>query len=235
MHNTVSCTGWLHCQFAATDAPAIGQVISDALYDTFKKEDLPAKLKVSVSGCTNQCGEGATADIGIVGIHREIPRVIDEEVARCAIPLIISSCPTGAIRPNPKAKSVTVSEERCIHCVNCLGACPGMPIGSPETDGVAIFVGGKAGNTMSGPGFAKLAIPYLPNDAPRWDKTVEAVENIITVWKNGARRDERIKDWIERIGWEKFFEKTGIEVTSKHIDGYLLWPMASRNGVRMRW
>ncbi|RME49921.1 MAG: dissimilatory-type sulfite reductase subunit beta [Caldilineae bacterium] len=234
VHNVVSCTGWLHCQFASTDAPGVAKVLSDALYETFQTESLPAKLKISVSGCTNNCGEASTADIGIIGIHREIPRVIDEEVSKCEIPLIISVCPTGAIRPKPP-KSVTITAERCIHCVNCLGQCPGMPIGTPETDGVAVYVGGKAGNAMSGPSFAKLVIPYLPNNAPRWPETVEAVTNIVKLWADNARPHERIRDWIERIGWERFFEKAGLEMTTKHIDGYLLWPMAARVGVRFHW
>ncbi|MFQ5409712.1 MAG: dissimilatory-type sulfite reductase subunit beta [Anaerolineales bacterium] len=233
-HNVVSCTGWLHCQFASTDAPGIGKVVADALHKTFQQEALPAKLKVSVSGCTNNCGEASTADIGIIGIHREIPRVIDEQIAKCEVPLIISVCPTGAIRPKPP-KSVVVSAERCIHCVNCLGQCPGMPIGSPETDGVAIYVGGKAANTLYGPAMAKLAIPYLPNNVPHWPEVVEAVTHIVRVWADSARPDERIRDWIERIGWERFFEKAGLEMTTKHIDGYLLWPMAARVGVRFHW
>lgn len=234
LHNVVACTGWLHCQFASTDAPGIAKAVADALFENFKNEELPAKLKVSVSGCTNQCGEAATADIGIVGIHREIPRVMDDLVAKCEVPLIISVCPTGAIRPKPP-KSVVVDEKRCIHCVNCVGQCAGMPIGSPDGDGVAIYVGGKAGTGMSGPAFSKLVIPYLPNKTPRWPEVVAAVQRIIGLWVAGARPHERIGDWIARIGWERFFEKAGIEMTTKHIDGYVLWPATARADLRFHW
>jgi len=233
-HNVVCCTGWIHCQFAATDAPAIAKAISDALWEEFKAEGYPAKLKVSVAACVNQCGEGSTADIGVIGIHRDLPRVNDEEVAKCEIPLILSICPTGAIKPKPP-KSVQVDPKRCIHCVACVGQCVGMPIGSPETDGVAIYVGGKAGNQGGGPAFGKLVIPYLPNRPPRWPEVVQAVRRIVDLWVREARRDERIGDWISRIGWERFFQKTGLPFSEKHLDGYVLWPMSARTGVRFHW
>jgi sulfite reductase beta subunit len=31
---------------------------------------------------------------------------------------------------------------------------------------------------------------------------------------------ERLGDWIERIGWEKFFELTGLEFTQHLIDDF---------------
>jgi len=98
-----------------------------------------------------------------------------------------------------------------------------------------VYVGGKAGTGMSGPAFSKLAIPYLPNNTPQWPEVVDAVLHIVDIWKANARPHERIGDWIERIGWERFFEKTGLPMTNKHIDGYLLWPMSARAGVRFRW
>jgi len=232
--NTVSCTGWIHCQFAATDAPAVAKAISDELYEDFLRERYPAKLKISISGCVNQCGEGSTADIGIIGVHRDLPRVIDEEVARCEIPLIVSVCPTGAIKPKPP-KSVQVDPERCIHCVACAAPCQGMQIGDPETDGLAVVVGGKAGNSGSGPAFAKFVIPYLPNTPPRWPEVTRAVRQIVEAWVQGARRDERVGDWIARIGWDKFFQKAGLPVSDKLLDGYVLWPMSARTGVRFHW
>ena len=59
----------------------------------------------SMACCLNMCGAVHCSDIAWVGIHRKIPRVIDEEVQNgCEIPNIIASCPKAAIRPNPKAK-----------------------------------------------------------------------------------------------------------------------------------
>ncbi|MDE3088716.1 MAG: dissimilatory-type sulfite reductase subunit beta [Chloroflexota bacterium] len=232
--NVFACTGWLHCQFAATDAPGLAQVISDNLFEYFVEDKLPAQLKVSVSGCVNNCGNAMTADIGLVGIHRDIPRVDDAGVAKCEIPLIISICPVGAIKPKAP-KSIEIDQERCIHCPACSAQCSAVHIGNAETDGVAIFVGGKAANTGNGPSLAKLAVPYLPNNTPRWHEVTAAVRKIVETWAAGAKQDERIGEWIERIGWEKLFQRTGFPMTFKHVDGFVMGSRAARANVRFRW
>ena len=105
----------------------------------------------------------------------------------------------------------------------------------PETAGLAIVVGGKAGNTGDGPAWAKVAVHYLPNNPPGWEETVEVIRRIVDVWKNDAQKDERIREWINRIGWEKFFEKTNIKVNLKHVDGLLGGTRNVRSNVRFRW
>ena len=51
---------------------------------------------------------------------------------------------------------------------------------------------------------------------------VEAVRNLVEVYAKDARKFERVGEWIERIGWPKFFELTGIEFTKYHLDDYRL-------------
>jgi|TARA_B100000315_G_C14583451_1_gene591709 sulfite reductase beta subunit len=234
-HQTTCCTGWLHCQLAATDSPSVAKAISDNFYDEFisEKEPFPAKLKISVAGCLNQCGEGSTADIGAVGVYREAPRVKDEAVKACEISTTIRVCPVGAIRPKGK-ETILINPDRCIYCGYCMMTCEAITM-VPETAGLAIVVGGKAGNTGDGPAWAKVAVHYLPNNPPGWEETVEVIRRIVDVWKNDAQKDERIREWINRIGWEKFFEKTSIEVNLKHIDGLLGGTRNVRSNVRFRW
>jgi ferredoxin len=68
---------------------------------------------------------------------------------------------------------------RCMYCGNCYTMCPAMPLADGEGDGISIWVGGKVSNARSAPMFSKLAIPYLPNNPPRWPETVEAVKKIV--------------------------------------------------------
>jgi sulfite reductase beta subunit len=49
---------------------------------------------------------------------------------------------------------------------------------------------------------------------------VEAVKKIVEAYKQGAEKFERMGEWIERIGWPKFFEITDIEFTKYHIDDF---------------
>jgi sulfite reductase beta subunit len=49
---------------------------------------------------------------------------------------------------------------------------------------------------------------------------VDAVKNIVEVWAADAKKYERMGEWIERIGWPRFFQKTGIPFTKQHIDDF---------------
>ena len=103
---------------------------------------------------------------------------------------------------------------------NCFSVCPAMSIADPLNDGLSIWVGGKVSNARVEPMFTKLAIPYLPNNPPRWPEVVQAVRTIVEVWAKGAHKYERMGEFIERIGWPRFFKLTGFEFTKQHIDDY---------------
>ena len=81
-----------------------------------------------------------------------------------------------------------------------------MKINNPKTDGISIWVGGKVSNARHEPMFSKLAIPFLPNNPPRWPEVVDAVKNLVDVYAKNARKHERMGEWIERIGWPRFFK-----------------------------
>jgi len=220
--NIVHTQGWVHCHTPATDASGIVKAVMDDLYEHFEDMKLPAKLKIAMACCLNMCGAAHCSDIALVGIHRTVPRVDDEKVQKLSeIPSLVASCPTGAIRPNPKTKSVVVNEEKCMYCGNCYTMSPGMEIMDPQNDGVAILVGGKTANARTAPSFSRMVIPYLPNNPPRWPEVTEAVRKIVEVWASNARKGERLGEWIERIGWERFFSLSGIPFSDKLIDDYI--------------
>jgi len=234
MQSIVQCTGWMHCQTPATDAPGIAKALYEEFYDYFFRTDLPAKLKMGVVSCLNMCGSTHACDIGIIGVHRTVPRVIDEEVAKCEIPVLIRACPTYAIKPKPP-KSIEIDPERCMYCGICYIVCPGAPLTDPERDGVSIWVGGKTSNTRGGPMLSRLAVPYIPNNPPKWPEVVEKVKLIVDAWIEGARKDERVGEWIERISWERFFEITGLPFTEAHIDDFTFSIPTWRSTTQFRW
>jgi sulfite reductase beta subunit len=221
--NIVHTQGWVHCHSSATDASGIVKAVMDRLAPYFEKSELPAKCRVALACCLNMCGAVHCSDIAILGIHRRPPKPKHDIMGKiCEIPTVIASCPTGAIRPatvNGKP-SVEIVEEQCMYCANCYTVCPALPMNDPLNDGVSIWVGGKVSNARSAPTFSKLAIPFISNNPPRWPEVVDAVENIVKVWAKNARKFERIGEWIDRIGWKRFFEQTGIEFTKHHIDDF---------------
>jgi len=228
--NVVHTQGWIHCHTPATDASGVVKAVMDELFDYFTTMSLPAKCKMALACCLNMCGAVHASDIAILGVHRKPPMIDDETIsAVCEIPLAISACPLGAVKPRKatnlkgeEIKSVSVNAERCMFCGNCYTMCPSMPLADPDGDGCAILVGGKVSNSRSMPTFSKLVIPFLPNNPPRWPEVVQAVKGILEAWAKDANKYERIGEWAERIGWEKFFEKCDIPFTIKSVDDYRL-------------
>ncbi|MHC4851751.1 MAG: dissimilatory-type sulfite reductase subunit beta [Planctomycetota bacterium] len=221
--NIVHTQGWVHCHSAASDASGVVKSVMDELFEHFVEMKLPAKLRIAYACCLNMCGAVHCSDISILGIHRRAPTIEHESVkTQCEVPSAVASCPTGAIRPKmvDGAESVEIVEEQCMFCGNCYTVCPALKLNDPRMDGVSIWVGGKVSNARSEPTFSKLAIPSLPNNPPRWPEVVDAVKNIVDVYAANARKFERVSEWIDRIGWPKFFKLTDIKFTKYHIDDF---------------
>jgi sulfite reductase beta subunit len=221
--NIVHTQGWVHCHSAATDASGLVKCVMDDLYEYFTEMKLPGKLRIALACCLNMCGAVHCSDIAILGVHRRPPKIQHDNLNKlCEIPSVVASCPTAAIRPITVdgKPSVEVLEERCMFCANCFSVCPAMSMADPLNDGVSIWVGGKVSNARHEPMFSKLAVPYLPNNPPRWPEVVQTVRTIVEVWAKGARKYERMGEFIERIGWPRFFKLTGFEFTKQHIDDF---------------
>jgi len=221
--NIVHTQGWVHCHSSATDASGVVKSIMDEVYPHFTNMDLPAKLRIAFACCLNMCGAVHCSDISVLGIHRTAPTINHDDLPKmCEVPTLVSSCPTGAIRPatvDGKA-SVEVEKEQCMYCGNCYTVCPAMQINNAETDGISIWVGGKVSNARSKPMFSKLVVPFIPNEPPRWPSVVKVVKKIIDIYAKGARKHERMGEWIERIGWPKFFELAEIPFSPYVIDDF---------------
>ena len=228
--NIVHTQGWVHCHTPATDASGVVKAVMDDLFEHFTSMKLPAQVRVALACCLNMCGAVHASDIAILGVHRKPPMIDHDAISGlCELPLAISACPLGAVKPmkatnsaGEEVKSVQVNADRCMFCGNCYTMCPAMPLADPDGDGIAILVGGKVSNSRSMPKFSKLVIPFLPNTPPRWPETVAAVRKIVDVYAADARKYERVGEWAERIGWEKFFEKCDIPFTIKSVDDYRL-------------
>ena len=221
--NMVHTQGWVHCHSAATDASGIVKAVMDEMLPYFQTTDLPGKCRIALACCLNMCGAVHCSDIAILGVHRRPPKIEHENVKKmCEIPSTLSSCPTGAIRTASVEghSSMEIIEDSCMFCANCFTVCPAMPIADPLNDGVSIWVGGKVSQARCEPRFSRMAVHFLPNTPPRWPEVVDAVKTIVEAWKDGAHKYERVGEWIQRIGWPKFFEITGFEFTKYHIDDF---------------
>ncbi|MCE5312638.1 MAG: dissimilatory-type sulfite reductase subunit beta [Nitrospiraceae bacterium] len=234
--NIVHTQGWIHCHSAATDASGLVKALMDDFADYFTTKTLPNKVRLAVACCTNMCGAVHCSDIAIVAIHRKVPKIDHDKVKNmCEVPSTIAACPTGAISPDPGKKSVKINDDKCMYCGNCFTVCPPLEIHDPEFDGVAIVAGGKVGSLRSDPKFSKLVVPFIKNNPPRWPEVIEAVDKILNAYAKDAIKHERVGEWIERIGWEKFFKVTGLPFTFQHIDDFVIARETFRTSPAFKW
>jgi sulfite reductase beta subunit len=226
--NIVHTQGWIHCHTPATDASGTVKATMDVLFDEFTSMKLPAKLRVSMACCLNMCGAVHCSDIAILGYHRKPPMIDTEYIDKmCEIPLAIAACPTAAIKPakaelpdGTKVNSVSVKEERCMFCGNCYTMCPSMPLADTEGDGIVLMAGGKISNRISYPKFSKVVVAFIPNEMPRWPTMCDTIKKMVDAYSANANKYERLGEWAERIGWEKWFEVCGLEFTHHLIDDF---------------
>jgi sulfite reductase beta subunit len=226
--NIVHTQGWIHCHTPATDASGPVKATMDVLFDDFVDMRLPAQLRVSLACCLNMCGAVHCSDIAILGYHRKVPMLDHEYLDKmCEIPLAIAACPTAAIKPakveledGTKVNSVALNVPRCMFCGNCYTMCPSMPIVDTEGDCIVLMVGGKVSNRVSAPKFSKVVVAYLPNNRPLWPETTACIKKIVDVYAKEAQKYERLGEWAERIGWERFFEKCELDFTHHLIDDF---------------
>ncbi len=225
--NVVHTQGWIHCHTPATDASGTVKATLDVLYDQFTDMKLPAKLRVSMACCLNMCGAVHCSDIAILGYHRKPPMIDHEYIDKmCEIPLAIAACPTAAIKPTKieiggkELKTVSVKEEKCMFCGNCYTMCPSMPLADTEGDGIVLMAGGKISNRRDAPKFSKVVVAFIPNEQPRWPTMTATIKRIVDAYSKDANKYERLGQWAERIGWERFFEKCELEFTHHLIDDF---------------
>jgi sulfite reductase beta subunit len=203
--------GWLHCDIPGTDASGVVKALMDELHYEFRHEEMPNRVHMSTSCCEINCG--GQADIAIIVQYNKPPKINHDLVARC---------PVAAIRPamvNGKP-SLEIDESKCMCCGACYPPCPPMQINDAEHTKLAIWVGGKNSNARMKPTFMKMVASGLPNNPPRWVEVAAVVKKILHVYKADARPWERLSDWVERIGWPRFFEKCDLPFSKYLIDDW---------------
>jgi sulfite reductase beta subunit len=213
--------GWLHCDIPGTDASGVVKSMMDVLHQEFIHEDMPNRVRITTSCCQINCG--GQGDIAINVQHTKPPKINHDIVANlCERPTVVARCPVAAIRPamvNGKP-TLEVDERKCMCCGACYPPCPPMQINDPENSKIAIWVGGKNSNARTKPTLHKLVAAGIPNNPPRWPEAAAIVTNILRVYKKDAHAWERVGEWVERIGWPRFFELTGLPFTKYHIDNW---------------
>jgi sulfite reductase beta subunit len=214
--------GWLHCDIPGTDASGAVKALMDELHEEFIREEMPNRVHLSTSSCC-EINCGGQADIAIIVQHTKPPKINHDLVANvCERPAVVARCPVAAIRPalvNGKP-SLEVDEKKCICCGACYPPCPPMQINDPEHSKLAIWVGGKNSNARGKPTFMKMVASRPAQQPAALARGVGHRQEDPAHLQGGRAVLGAVSDWVERIGWPRFFEKCDLPFTKYLIDDW---------------
>ena len=180
----VSCKGTV-CLHGNIDTQRICRQLEEKYFGT----DTPAKCKIGIVGCANNCAKASLNDIGIMG--RTVPVYLEDKCVGCG--MCAKACRQKAIEIVDK--KVVFHGEECVNCGGCVRACK-LGAFLAKEKGAEIFVGGRYGRGMRIGN--SLGVIF------KEDEIVPVVDKIMKYYRENGNAGERLSKVIERIGFEKF-------------------------------
>lgn len=178
----LACKGTV-CSYGLIDT----QGLCNRLHEKYFSKDLPAKFKIGIVGCPNNCVKAPINNLGFMG--QKVPAVLDDKCKGCK--LCMSECKANAIEK--VAKIVKIDYDKCINCGRCIDACPFKAMVT-EKEGVAVFIGGKFGR--------KYRIGDRLENIVSLEEAEEISEKVIEYYSENGNKGERFADTVDRVGFQ---------------------------------
>ena len=178
-----SCKGTV-CTYGLIDT----QDLCNKLHDKYFGKELPAKFKIGVVGCPNNCVTAPINDLGFMG--QRVPMVQEDKCKGCT--LCMRSCTADAIIK--KEKIVEINYKKCLNCGRCISVCPFKAMDT-EKEGVAIYLGGKFGR--------KHRIGNRLDNIFTVEEAEKITDKVLNYYAENGKQLERFADYVERVGVEE--------------------------------
>ncbi len=187
-----ACQGSEICPSGCIDTYPLARQISDRYFG----RELPHKFKFGITGCMNNCLKAEENDLGVKGGY-----VIEWQKDACTFcGVCVKVCREGAItqRAANGVDEISLDESKCNNCGRCVKSCP-MDAWRGES-GYILSFGGTFGNLIA------KGEPFLPiiNDKETLFRVADAA---LDFFDKHAKKSERFRIAIDRIGWDKFKEE----------------------------
>lgn len=238
IRNIPDCMGPALCEYAMVDMPRVKHFMTKHYIDDIQYPRFPFKIKTKMSGCPNECGKALLhGDIGIIGVFRDLPKVDQKRLNQWVkkggnIKWVCDHCPTDAMKW--EKNKLKIDGNRCIRCMYCINRVPAIKPGDDK--GFAITAGGKMKGKF-GPMKGKVIFPFIKATPPDYKELVQAYDKICEIYDEHGRKKERIGDMIQRLGFDKFLEWCGVEVSTMHFSSprrntFYHWEAEELGGVK---
>ena len=218
IRNIPDCMGPALCEYALMDTPGLKHFMTTHYINDIQYPRFPFKIKTKMSGCPNECGKSLLhGDIGIIGVFKDLPKVENERLLGWVksggnIERVCDHCPTDAMAWD--GSTLAIDGDRCIRCMYCINRVPAIKPGDDR--GVAITAGGKMKGKF-GPMKGKVIFPFIKVTPPDYTELVQAYDKLCQVYDDHGKNKERIGDMIQRLGFDKFLQLCGVEVSTMHF------------------
>lgn len=192
--NIMACIGDKHCIKGNVTTQRLAHKLEKIIYPN------PYHIKISVSGCPNDCAKGHFQDFGIIGCTKPI-----YDSSRCiGCGGCVRKCKSAATRVLSGNEKRNVEKDKCccVGCGECVSACPTGAWRRPDKEFFKIIIGGRTGKQY--PRMGKMFANWLTEDSvlsimKNWPAFSEWVLGGKPVYLHGGHL-------IDRAGYQNFKE-----------------------------
>lgn len=183
VRTVTACQGLETCKWGCLETQPLAAELTDRYYG----RPLPAKFKLGVTGCRNNCMKVEENDLGVKG-----GMLVEWSKAPCRLcGECVEGCRFGAL--TLLEDGVKIDKSKCLNCGRCVKTCPtGAWMGKPAYN---VYFGGNFGN---GSHTARQLVPLIDNRETLFKALDAAVEFFAANGKPG----QRFRTVVENAGWD---------------------------------